>query len=364
MRKRNSAGSSKSRPAKKQNKKKTSISVPRGRALREALTILGPQPVRLAAILWRRGWQRLQAIEPRSHRWNVGVRIAAILSLAEGRPGIVEFWEDYRDDVYGWPTVLSVALETLSRSKADRDPILVAEIALSVAFGYCMHDRADLVTMSRLVDRRAVYEEYRVQAMQATFIGPTRYRKTAEPTASDASDYYQHICVRTRDKTTSVAFRSDFYKRACKAIGEEQVKQIARESAKEYRRESGIRLSDFVRHAVVEAVGYDELEEALKDRRVLENKSRVRSRRGSSKGPTRIVTVGIIGGSMRTISISLELYRRAIRLLKSKRKVNDLLRAGARRYREDSGLSRSEAAREWMMVALCQHPEVEQIRVP
>lgn len=337
------------------------------KAMREALAIIGPKPIVQAARVWRRGWHRLEQIAPQSKTWNVGVRVAAILSLAEGRPGINEFWADVQANAFGWPTVLRTAIHMLSDTREGRDPILQAEAALSAALAYCAHQSEINVTLDRLMGRRQSYARYRVRALQATFIGLSRVRKPPcmrKPSkASEGASRKQLSVKLAGGNLTSIKMRMELYEDACEVVGDTRLRELARSFAGNYR--SGRGMSALFQERLCAAIGLDneDYRPRLKAGDGLSERSDAERR---AKHREANVKVWIDGGhgEMRVTAISRALYDRAVALMQSPAEVNVLLREAADRYVEDSPLGLAETVREALMEALCRHPDVEAMRLP
>ena len=323
----------------------TQINLPKG-VIRAALREIGPAPIKLAAVAWKTGWQQLAALAPQSKNWDVGVVMAAIVSLAEGRPGIVEFWEDVRDDVLGWPTLMLQAIAALAKTQGGRRPQRRAELALFAAFCYCEHRSERHFTVTKLLDEREPFGPYRVQALQATFVGLIRnsYRV---PKKVDYLYRYKVIHVRlATGKRSTVSLEPEFYEQVSSIIGERMTCQIAKAVAASYdpSRET-LKVSKCVQQELL-ALIRDHLPSAqllgIKDpqrfvkgithrrsyERALKSQGTTRlswrerkARWGTGYGKTwRTVNAGKVQGKYTSIYISITLYEGS-------------QRAGCRRYR-------------------------------
>lgn len=364
------------------------IKLPKGGTFKAALKLIGPSPVGVAALIWQSGWKRLEKLASQANSWDVSVVAAAILTLTENRPGMVEFWEDYRDAVRGWPRLLSIAssnVDLRSRSWERR-----VELALYVTQAYTAHRSDARMTLLKLMDQRESLPQYRVQALQSTFIGlPARMQKAAARTNQPAKHYeYKRIRVKNGDgRDTTVSLELELYADVCRAIGRTTTHRVVRSVASTYKRqEEKLKLSAVVQQELM-ALVRENIEGAVfigvqdaprfiaadpraKERRVerttprREMTSRERRERyGTHYGKTYLtVAVPLPTGRRTAVSISKALIEKATIVL-PRRQVNAMIGKAAQSWRIESGLTLSEHAREGLMYQLCQLPQAAQLRV-
>jgi hypothetical protein len=317
-------------------------------------------------------------LAPQSKNWDFGVLIAAITSLCEGRPGIVEFWEDYRDGIVGWPSILATAISQLTETSSGKDPVRRAELALYVAFAYCEHLSERRVYLPELLTKREPFAPYRVKALQATFVGLIRNSYRMPRTRALRPNQSKHKVIdvtRSDGVRTSVAMTAQLYEVACRAIGEAGVKDVARAITKTFDADKeDLKLAAVVRNELraivrdnLEAVQFLGAKAAKQVAATTEYPKRgmnltcaeKRARYGSGYRKSWLAVR--VGGT--TVAINPTLYQKAVHLLGSESQVNAVLRKSVRDCKMNDELSRSELAREGLMHALCRHPQVEQIRL-
>lgn len=346
--------------------------------LRTALALIGPRPVTVAQKLWRRGIEALEALCPEAYRrWHPGIVAAAIVTLTEDRPGIVKFWEGFRDGIAGWPMALAAISEQLAAYPEGRTPKRQAELALYAAHHYCRRTSLKRLENKYLRELAEPLERHRIRGLQAVFLGSGDGRQRSK------SDEWSPAPARKRraslkielpnKKPILLSFERDFFDDVVRVIGLHGFRSIATEIAAVYDPETSKHpLSSIVHDQLVELIAAN-LPAArimgLQNEALFVNpkfrtaprvkKPRSQDKRSPDDVPYQRNTSVIINCDYRrgkkgtSVSMSRPLYELA-KARFGKAEVNQVLRHVVEHWDSSkTPLTRSQAAQEAVLLMLC-----------
>lgn len=345
-------------------------------ALREALKLIGPSPMRLAESAWQTGIAALRALGPRARELHPGIQAAAILTLAENRPGMVKFWEGVCARTLGWPSILLAASDQSAQYPEGRTVARQAELGLYMACRFAERASFSCLEDKLLRSLREPFEAYRVRALQATFIGRLR-RKNEIPeeewTPVRARTPTVRISVTAANGSRiSIALERAFFEDVASVLGDRGARAQARAIADTYEpKKESVPLSSIVHDELAMLISENLLAArmmGLENAAWFENpvlrsvpkprKPRTQVKRSPDDVPYRRNTSVIINcayqnGKGTAVSMPRPLYELACKRL-GKLPTHEIFRHAAESWDpESTELSRSQVARYALLLELC-----------